>query len=503
MVVLEARRLLQRVRLPPARARRPTRRCSGAAGRRRPPTCNVSLQAGTTLGGGTTINWTNCLRTKPWVREQWATEHGLEGVDGAEYDRHLDAVLERIGATDKCSDLNGPHQRMKEGAEQLGWSFRHDHPQRRPRQVPPRRPATSASATSRARRTPAEKTWLRDAVEQRRASSSCARRAQRVLIEDGRAAGVEADLHRRRRHRGAPRDRARADRRRRLRLARVARAAAALGHRRPGRRQLPAAAPGVGRHRRTTASDQQAWWGAAAGRARRRVRRTSSDGYGFLIEARPVHARADGSAIAVGRAPRRTRTMLDGVRRGASFVDAHARPRPRPGRRSTRTARPCRTTRSTDPLDVANMRTRPRGARAAARGGRRARDLTLAARAADLAARRRPRRASSARARRQPLRAGGIKLFSAHQMGTCRMGSDPATSRRRTRAASCTTRRACGSATRSAFPTSPGTNPMITIMALAHRTAEAITGVGRRRAAAADARAGDSEDAVAVTKAMA
>ena len=34
--------------------------------------------------------------------------------------------------------------------------------------------------------------------------------------------------------------------------------------------------------------------------------------------------------------------------------------------------------------------------------------------------------------------------------------------------------RACGSATASAFPTSSGTNPMITIMALAHRTAEAI-----------------------------
>ena len=44
----------------------------------------------TWLGGGTTINWTNCLRTTPWVREEWAQEHGLEGVDGPEYDRHLD-----------------------------------------------------------------------------------------------------------------------------------------------------------------------------------------------------------------------------------------------------------------------------------------------------------------------------------------------------------------------------------------------------------------------------
>src|SRR4051795_5706807 len=64
---------------------------------------NVSLVAGTTLGGGTTINWMNCLRTRPWVREQWAHEHGLEGVDTDTFDRHLDAVWTRINATDACS----------------------------------------------------------------------------------------------------------------------------------------------------------------------------------------------------------------------------------------------------------------------------------------------------------------------------------------------------------------------------------------------------------------
>ena len=33
---------------------------------------SVALMAGSNLGGGTTVNWTNCLRTTPWVREQWA-----------------------------------------------------------------------------------------------------------------------------------------------------------------------------------------------------------------------------------------------------------------------------------------------------------------------------------------------------------------------------------------------------------------------------------------------
>ena len=32
--------------------------------------------------------------------------------------------MERIGVTDSCSELNGPHQRLKEGCEALGWDFK-------------------------------------------------------------------------------------------------------------------------------------------------------------------------------------------------------------------------------------------------------------------------------------------------------------------------------------------------------------------------------------------
>ena len=112
---------------------------------------NVTVYAGAGLGGGTVINWTNCLRTRPWVREQWASEHGLEGVDGPDFDRHLDAIFERLSVNDRCSDLNGPHQRMKEGADALGWSFADDHCATPTRAVTTRRRRpTSASATSRA-----------------------------------------------------------------------------------------------------------------------------------------------------------------------------------------------------------------------------------------------------------------------------------------------------------------------------------------------------------------
>ena len=91
-----------------------------------------------------------------------------------------------------------------------------------------------------------------------------------------------------------------------------------------------------------------------------------------------------------------------------------------------------------------------------------------------------------AKSQRVPLRFGGQRLFSAHQMGSCRMGTDPETS-------------VAGPwgelhdtpgvwiGDGSAFPTSSGTNPMISIMALAHRTAEAIAGVSAPEPVAAEA----------------
>jgi choline dehydrogenase-like flavoprotein len=71
--------------------------------------------------------------------------------------------------------------------------------------------------------------------------------------------------------------------------------------------------------------------------------------------------------------------------------------------------------------------------------------------------------------------AGGLQIGSAHQMGTARMGTDPATS----------VAKPTGElhdvpgvwiGDTSAFPTPSGANPMLTCMALAHRTAEQISG---------------------------
>ena len=202
---------------------------------------NVSVYAGATFGGGTTINWTNCLRTKPWVREQWATEFGLEGVDGPDFDRHLDAVWERLSVNDSCSDLNGTQTRMREGAEALGWAFRATNRNIDASRYTP----DSAGFIGFGDRTGAKqstvKTYLADAVARRRGGDGA--HAGRARAHRGRTRGrCGGRLRRSDQRAGRPGDRAGALGGRGRRCAGVAGAPAAVGHRRPRRRAQPAAA---------------------------------------------------------------------------------------------------------------------------------------------------------------------------------------------------------------------------------------------------------------------
>jgi choline dehydrogenase-like flavoprotein len=440
---------------------------------------NVSLQAGTTLGGGTTINWTNCLRTRDWVREQWAREHGLEGVDTADYDRHLDAVLERIGATDRASDLNGPQQRMKEGADRLGWHFetiiRNADVDRYSYETAGHLGFGDASGA----KLSGEKTWLRDAFEHG-AEFLVRTRAQRIVTENGRAAGVEAV------YTGDDGTERRAVT---VRAPVVVVACSALES--PALlRRSGIGGPAVGDYLRLHpalgvfgqyAEDQQAYLGAPQAGLVDEFADTG-DGYGFLIEGVQYTLGLTGSALPWTSAAAH-KELIEGARRGASFITlTRDRGHGRVDVDANGEAVPYYAV--TDPVDVRNIR---HGVEACARLHIAAGAQQVAFLAAGLPLWRigDDVEAYVDRLGRVPLRAGGAKLFSAHQMGTCRMGADPQTS-------------VAGPwgelhdtpgvwiGDGSAFPTSSGTNPMVSIMALAHRTAEAIVGgrIGRDAVAA-------------------
>jgi choline dehydrogenase-like flavoprotein len=430
---------------------------------------NISMQAGTTLGGGTTINWTNCLRTTEWVRGDWANEHGLEGLDGPDYDRHLDTVLGRIGATDQCSDLNGPQQRMKEAADQLGWSFKTIIRNADPEKYSPDNAGHLGFGDQSGAKNSGDRTWLRDAFENG-AELYVRSRAQRVLTENGQATGVEA-LH--------------IDAEGNVRGSFTVRAPTVVVA--CGSLESPAlllrsgiGGPAAGNYLRlhpcvaiigSYADDQRAWWGAPqAGLVDEFA--NVENGHGFLIESVQYAPGLIGSAIPWVSAEAH-KDLVARAKYNATFV-----PLPRDhghGRVEVDPNGEAVVWYSVE--DEQDRRTIHLGIDKVAEAHRAGGAIEIAALATGLPSWRRGDDLArfTERVKRIPLGRGGWRLFTAHQMGTCRMGNDPDTSVADPWGELHDTKGVwIGDA--SAFPTASGTNPMVTIMALAHRTAEAIAG---------------------------
>lgn len=430
---------------------------------------NITLQAGSCLGGGTVINWTTSLRTKDWVRAQWADEHGLTDIASDDFDRHLDAVCERLNVNDRCSEFNRPTEAMKRAAERLGWSFQTISRNWDPAKHDPAMAGYLGFGDQSGAKQSTLLTYLQDAADNgAQLLTGCF--VERVLVENGRAAGVA----------GTWTDPATgASARVTVRAPQVVIAAGAL--------ESPAVllrsgigGPAAGRYLRVhpcTATlgdygeDMQAWWGAPhTGLVNEFA--NLENGYGFLLEGVQYTTGLGASAIPFSSGAEHKQTLHD-FRDGATFIglvrdhgsgqvtlDEHG------------LATPWYT--MTDPLDLRmtalalDKQLRAHVAAGARRVYVLAQGLPGWRVGDDLDA-------FIARVQRIPARAGGLRMFAAHQMGTCRMGIDPETS-------------VAGPdgelhdvpgvwiGDASAFPTPSGTNPMITIMALASRTADRIAG---------------------------
>ncbi len=426
----------------------------------------VSLQAGSSLGGGTLINWQNCLRTFPWVREQWAREFGLEGLDGPEYDRYLDEVAARIGVTDACSELNGPHLRLREGTAKLGWDFQLITRNVDPARHDPDLAGYVGFGDVTGSKQSTQLTYLADA-HARGAELVVNCRAERILVEGGRAAGVEGT------YAGPDGRRARVV----VRAPQVVVACGAI--------ESPAlllrsgiGGPAAGDYLRlhpagalfaNYGEPQDAWWGPPQAALSHEFA-DRSDGYGFLIEG-AHHSLGISAAATPWRSGRQHKEDMARFRTTAALIMLiRDRGHGRVALDAAGGAAPAYLLR--DELDLDNFHA---GLVAVAR-------IHEAAGAERIVAlSRKPlewRRgddfeAFCARLAECSLAPFEHAVFSAHQMGTCRMGKDRATSVANPWGELHDTP-GVWIGDGSAFPTASGTNPMLTIMALARRTAEAM-----------------------------
>ena len=81
----------------------------------------VAVVAGSTWGGGGTINWSACLQTQGFVRQEWA-DSGLPFFTSLEFQRSLDRVCDRMGVCTEHTKHNPSNTTILEGARKLGYS---------------------------------------------------------------------------------------------------------------------------------------------------------------------------------------------------------------------------------------------------------------------------------------------------------------------------------------------------------------------------------------------
>ena len=79
------------------------------------------LLAGRGAGGGTTVNWNTCLKPPNRILSEWESEFGIDGVTGPGFAARLDAVWRAIGVNASESQLNGNNRALWDGCRALGY----------------------------------------------------------------------------------------------------------------------------------------------------------------------------------------------------------------------------------------------------------------------------------------------------------------------------------------------------------------------------------------------
>lgn len=82
---------------------------------------SVVVLAGSTLGGGTTINWCASFRTPDHVLAEWEQTYGVTGFTGADYQAALDAVSKRMNVNTDESMANVQNAALERGGQALGY----------------------------------------------------------------------------------------------------------------------------------------------------------------------------------------------------------------------------------------------------------------------------------------------------------------------------------------------------------------------------------------------
>ncbi len=149
---------------------------------------SVQMLAGTGVGGGTVVNWMTVIDAPTSVRDEWSSVHGLEGVTGSPWADDVRTIEDELDVAEP-THVPPKDAVILRGARALGWEA-----------ASTRRNAAACSDCGSCAfgcRRGTKRSGLRAHLA--RAAAAGARvvpwaRVGRVLLEGGRAVGVEADL---------------------------------------------------------------------------------------------------------------------------------------------------------------------------------------------------------------------------------------------------------------------------------------------------------------------
>lgn len=430
---------------------------------------SITMLSGSAVGGGTLVNWMTSIPAPAEVRAEWAREHGLDGVDGASFDADV-AVIEREVGVAESASIPPKDGVILRGAATLGWDA-----------GPTRRNAVGCvdcgSCTfgcPRATKQSGIRAHLATAAA-RGARIVPDARVTRLLLDGGRASGVQAEL------RDGPL------------VVHAGQVVVAGGALRSPAILLASGLdhPAIGRHLRVHPVAVVAglfdepvdmWSGVMQAARSLQFSRSEPGRSGYAIESAPGHPGlialalpwegTDAHAELLGRI-RHVAPLIGITRDGGSGRVRLASPRHAridyalddTGRATLRHAlgSMARLTRAAGARSIVAVGTPPRWhGRSGFAPGHEARSFVVfedALRSFDFA----PNRGS---------------VFSAHQMGSVRMGGSvadhPCDPQGRVRTGSGATVPGLYVADGSLFPTAIGVNPMVTIMALARRVARTV-----------------------------